>query len=268
MGIFAWRNLLTRPIRTILALVGLSIPVLGVLGLFSRLERPAEPGGRHARRHRGPDRPERQRPQPGPEQRAGLRWPTSCRKMPTVRAVAPEVWGLAPSIEGRGMIAGMFTGKQMSIFDQPVIAGQDIAVASQPPQRRLPQGPAGARRGAVPPARRRGAAEHRHQPQDRPRTSRRPGPAPQGGRHPEHQRQAVPDRRHLRDRLDAPGRRHRHGYRDGARGPQPARGVGLVHLRRGGRPEHERRRWPRRSRRPTRASTPGAWTRPRPTSAP
>src|SRR5947199_9903396 len=35
MGIFAWRNLLTRPLRTILALVGLSIPILGVLGLFS-----------------------------------------------------------------------------------------------------------------------------------------------------------------------------------------------------------------------------------------
>ena len=34
MGVFAWRNLLTRPIRTILALVGLSIPILGVLGLF------------------------------------------------------------------------------------------------------------------------------------------------------------------------------------------------------------------------------------------
>ena len=35
MGIFAWRNLLTRPLRTTLALVGLSIPILGVLGLFS-----------------------------------------------------------------------------------------------------------------------------------------------------------------------------------------------------------------------------------------
>ena len=34
MGIFAWRNLLTRPLRTVLALVGLSIPILGVLGLF------------------------------------------------------------------------------------------------------------------------------------------------------------------------------------------------------------------------------------------
>ena len=35
MGVFAWRNLLTRPLRTILALVGLSIPILGVLGLFA-----------------------------------------------------------------------------------------------------------------------------------------------------------------------------------------------------------------------------------------
>ena len=35
MGRFAWRNLRTRPLRTALALVGLSIPILGVLGLFS-----------------------------------------------------------------------------------------------------------------------------------------------------------------------------------------------------------------------------------------
>ena len=35
MWTFAWRNLLTRPLRTILALVGLSIPILGVIGLFN-----------------------------------------------------------------------------------------------------------------------------------------------------------------------------------------------------------------------------------------
>src|SRR6185312_16199929 len=35
MGRFAWRNLRTRPLRTALALVGLSIPILGVLGLLS-----------------------------------------------------------------------------------------------------------------------------------------------------------------------------------------------------------------------------------------
>ena len=31
---FAWQNLMTRPARTILAIVGLSIPVFGVLGLL------------------------------------------------------------------------------------------------------------------------------------------------------------------------------------------------------------------------------------------
>ena len=35
MGRFAWRNLLTRPLRTALALIGLSVPILGVIGLFS-----------------------------------------------------------------------------------------------------------------------------------------------------------------------------------------------------------------------------------------
>ena len=35
MGVFAWRNLLTRPLRTFLALIGLSVPILGVMGLFS-----------------------------------------------------------------------------------------------------------------------------------------------------------------------------------------------------------------------------------------
>ena len=35
MGFFAWRNLLTRPLRTILALIGLSVPILGVMGFFS-----------------------------------------------------------------------------------------------------------------------------------------------------------------------------------------------------------------------------------------
>src|SRR5689334_826516 len=35
LSALAWRNLLTRPARTILSLVGLSIPILGILGLSS-----------------------------------------------------------------------------------------------------------------------------------------------------------------------------------------------------------------------------------------
>src|SRR3954464_15518300 len=35
MWSFAWRNLVTRPTRTALAVLGLTIPVLAFLGLFS-----------------------------------------------------------------------------------------------------------------------------------------------------------------------------------------------------------------------------------------
>ncbi len=32
---FAWQNLVSRPLRTILAVVGLTIPIVAILGLFS-----------------------------------------------------------------------------------------------------------------------------------------------------------------------------------------------------------------------------------------
>jgi putative ABC transport system permease protein len=126
MGVFAWRNLLTRPIRTFLALVGLSIPVLGVLGLFALSNSLRDLVGDTLGGIEGlivlSDNALSPVLSNLPESLAD-----DLRKLPHVRSVAPEVWGLAPSIEGRGMIAGMFTGKQTSIFDQPVIAGQDIA---------------------------------------------------------------------------------------------------------------------------------------------
>ncbi len=126
MGVFAWRNLLTRPIRTILALVGLSIPVLGVLGLFALSSSLRNLVGDTLGGIEGlivlSDNALSPVLSNVPASLAD-----DLRKMPSIRAVAPEVWGLAPSIEGRGMISGMFTGKQTSIFDQPVIAGQEIA---------------------------------------------------------------------------------------------------------------------------------------------
>ena len=125
MGVFAWRNLLTRPMRTILALVGLSIPVLGVLGLFALSDSLRNLVGDTLGGIEGlivlSDNALSPVLSNVPDALAD-----DLRKMPKVRAVAPEVWGLAPSIEGRGMISGMFTGKQTSILDQPVIAGQDI----------------------------------------------------------------------------------------------------------------------------------------------
>ncbi len=126
MGVFAWRNLLTRPLRTILALVGLSIPILGVLGLFCvsnglRNLVGETLGGIEGLIVLGDN-------QPSPVfSNIPATLADELRQMPKIRAVAPEVWGIAPSIEGWGMIAGLLKpGKQMSIFDQPVIAGQDI----------------------------------------------------------------------------------------------------------------------------------------------
>ncbi len=125
MGVFAWRNLLTRPLRTILALVGLSIPILGVLGLFCVSNGLRNLVGDTLGGIEGlmvlSDN------QPSPVfSNIPATLADELRRMPKVRAVAPEVWGIAPSIEGRGMITGLLTGKQSSIFDQPVIAGQEI----------------------------------------------------------------------------------------------------------------------------------------------
>ncbi len=125
MGVFAWRNLLTRPIRTFLALVGLSIPVLGVLGLFALSSSLRDLVGDTLGGIEGVIVLSDNALSPVLSN-VPASLPGELRKMPRIRAVAPEIWGLAPSIEGRGMIAGMFTGKQTSIFDQPVIAGQDI----------------------------------------------------------------------------------------------------------------------------------------------
>lgn len=127
MGIFAWRNLLTRPVRTFLALVGLSIPVLGVLGLFVLSNSLRNLVGDTLGGIEGLVVLSDNALSPVLSN-LPANLPEELRKIPTVRAVAPEVWGLAPSIEGRGIIAGMLSpGKQMSIFDQPVVAGQDIA---------------------------------------------------------------------------------------------------------------------------------------------
>jgi putative ABC transport system permease protein len=126
MGLFAWRNLLTRPLRTTLALVGLSIPILGVLGLFSVSNGLRNLVGETLGGIEGLIVLSDNAPSPVfsnvPAELAD-----ELRKMPKIRAVAPEIWGIAPPIEGRGMISGMFKGKQVSVFDQPVIAGQEIA---------------------------------------------------------------------------------------------------------------------------------------------
>jgi putative ABC transport system permease protein len=130
---FAWRNLLTRPLRTILALVGLSIPILGVLGLFSLSGGLRNLVGDTLSRIKGVMVLRENVPTPVfsllP---AGLE--KDLRAVPGVNAVAPEVWGLPPTIEDVSLIARSTIDfitktkeqKIQSVLDATVVEGQDI----------------------------------------------------------------------------------------------------------------------------------------------
>jgi putative ABC transport system permease protein len=134
MWSFAWQNLVTRPTRTALAVLGLTIPVLAFLGLFS-----VSRGIRHLMgdtlasmqnlivlRENAPapvfsDLP----PETG----------DALRKVPGVRIVAAEVWKVTPSIDGHagglGVAAlGMLTRPRdqgfRSLLNMVAIEGQDI----------------------------------------------------------------------------------------------------------------------------------------------
>ncbi|WP_165250695.1 ABC transporter permease [Paludisphaera soli] len=129
MGVFAWRNLLTRPMRTLLALIGLSIPILGVLGLFSLSDGLRNMVGDTLSQIEGVIVLRENTPSPVAST-LSIGVVDKIRAVPGVRAVAPEVWGIAPNIEGQGMLmraAGNLMSKKGagSIWDQPVISGQD-----------------------------------------------------------------------------------------------------------------------------------------------
>ncbi|MGE3819781.1 MAG: ABC transporter permease, partial [Isosphaeraceae bacterium] len=130
MGRFAWRNLLTRPARTFLALIGLSIPVLGVMGLFSLSGGLRNMVGDTLSKVEGVMVIRENSPSPVFSQLPAELGP-KLREVPGVRVVAPELWGVSPSIEGRNMIGGLLAKGAQSLFDQPVIQGQDVAPHSQ-----------------------------------------------------------------------------------------------------------------------------------------
>lgn len=125
MGRFAWRNLLTRPVRTFLALIGLSIPVLGVMGLFSVSGGLRNMVGDTLSKVEGVMVIRENSPSPVFSQ-LPAEMGDQLRAVPGVRVVAPEIWGVAPSIEGRNMIGGLLSKGAQSLLDQPVIQGQDI----------------------------------------------------------------------------------------------------------------------------------------------
>ncbi len=141
MWTFAWRNLLTRPLRTTLALVGLSIPILGVLGLMSLSGGLRSLVGDTLSQIQGVVVLKENALSPvlsdlpsslGPEIRA----------LPGVTAVAAELWVIPPNIEGRvavgevvkGAVGSLFNNSRdaqnrriQSLLDQPILQGQEIA---------------------------------------------------------------------------------------------------------------------------------------------
>ncbi len=134
MGRFAWRNLLTRPLRTALALVGLSIPILGVLGLFSISGGLRNLVGDTLSKIQGVMVIRDNVPSP-----VFSDLPAADRDkiaaVPGVRIVAPEVWKIAPEVNGTRAFAKnvgqLLSGNKgqafKSLLDTPVIQGQDIA---------------------------------------------------------------------------------------------------------------------------------------------
>ena len=125
MGRFAWRNLLTRPLRTALALIGLSIPILGVMGLFSISGGLRNMVGDTLSKVEGV-MVIRENSQSPVFSQLPSTLPDRLRKVARVRQVAPEVWGVAPNIEKQNVILRFRKDGMKSILDQPVIQGQDI----------------------------------------------------------------------------------------------------------------------------------------------
>ncbi len=133
MGQFAWLNLLTRPLRTFLALVGLSVPILGVLGLFCVSDGLRNLVGNTLDKIKGVMVLRENVPTPVfsslPASFGDRLW-----AIPGVRAVAPEVWGLSPPVGNVSLIPkaiGFFTQnpekRLQGILDATIIQGQDIA---------------------------------------------------------------------------------------------------------------------------------------------
>ena len=111
---FAWQNLITRPTRTLLAVMGLTIPIIAILGLFSLTNGIRTLMGNTLARMNGLMVMRANSPAPVfsdlPETIV-----EDLRKIPGTRIVAPEVWKLCPPIEGRNLLARaatqLLTGK-------------------------------------------------------------------------------------------------------------------------------------------------------------
>ncbi len=104
MFLFAWRNLITRPTRTMLAVVGLTIPILAILGLFSLTHGIRTLMGNTLAKMNGLMVMRANSPAPVFSD-LPANMVDELRKITGARMVAPEVWKICPPIEGRNLLA-------------------------------------------------------------------------------------------------------------------------------------------------------------------
>jgi putative ABC transport system permease protein len=130
---FAWQNLVTRPTRTALAVLGLTIPVLAFLGLFSISRGIRDLMGNTLSKMQGLMVLRQNSPSPVFSDLPSDMEKT-LRSIRGVRVVAPEVWRIAPPIDGKGGLAAAAIGMLTRPREQPlrgiantvVIEGQDL----------------------------------------------------------------------------------------------------------------------------------------------
>jgi putative ABC transport system permease protein len=117
---FALQNLVTRPVRTGLAVVGLTIPIVAILGLFSLTHGIRSLMGHTLARMKGLIVMQEGTPAPVfsvlPADLV-----EKIRAVPGAGVVAPEVWRIAPPLEGRGLLAN--AARSMASGDRSPLQG-------------------------------------------------------------------------------------------------------------------------------------------------
>jgi putative ABC transport system permease protein len=101
---FAWQNLITRPTRTLLAVVGLTIPIIAILGLFSLTHGIRTLMGTTLAKINGVMVMRANSPAPIFSD-LPAKLVDDLRQIRGARVVAPEVWRICPTLDGRNLFA-------------------------------------------------------------------------------------------------------------------------------------------------------------------
>jgi putative ABC transport system permease protein len=114
---FAWQNLITRPTRTFLAVVGLTIPIIAILGLFSLTHGIRTLMGTTLARMNGLMVMRANSPAPVFSD-LPAKMVEDLRKIRGARVVAPEVWRICPTLDGKNLFARAATQLFLKKGDQ------------------------------------------------------------------------------------------------------------------------------------------------------